>query len=171
MKTFRQIMLFFDRTTLAIAVFIAAAIIFIITMSVLSTKTGGENSALKTQLTGIKSLAEGALELKGVVEAKEKKTGLNKGAAVVPTLEQILKSLGMKATVIRPSAKNKVKEFTEEDAELEIQNIDLNSIVNLLFKIDNSPVPMKIKNTSIKTTFENPDKFILKLTVSLISKG
>jgi hypothetical protein len=51
-----------------------------------------------------------------------------------------------------------------------MHNADLNSIVNLLYKIYISPVPMKIKSAAIKSTFEDPDKFIVKLTISLLSR-
>ncbi len=86
-------------------------------------------------------------------------------------MEKILKSLGLEARVIRPMEKKKANEFAEENAELEIQGTDLNRIVNLLYKIETFPVPMKIKNAAIHTTFEDPDKFIVKLTISLLSKG
>ncbi|MEK7308645.1 MAG: hypothetical protein AAB089_06215, partial [Nitrospirota bacterium] len=85
-------------------------------------------------------------------------------------LEQMLNSMGLKAKVIKPLEKKQVREFTEEDAEIEIENIDLNNIINLLYKIENSPVPMKIKTANIKTSFENPNVFILSLTASLISR-
>jgi len=119
----------------------------------------------------LQSMTEGLTGIKSTVELKEKKIGLTKAGGIVPALEQILKSIDMKAKAIRPTEKNKVKEYIEEDAELEIQGTDLNSIVNLLYKIDNSPVPLKIKNSAIKTTFEDPNKFNLKLTVSLLSKA
>jgi len=62
------------------------------------------------------------------------------------------------------------KEFTEEDAELEIEGINLNQIVNLLYRIENSPFPLKVKNTVMKTAFENQNVFILNITASLIDK-
>ncbi|MBI5407749.1 MAG: hypothetical protein HZA14_00115 [Nitrospirae bacterium] len=170
MNTLIRKILFFDGITSALAGLIIIAVICIVTAHVFSGSVGKENNALKAQLTEMSSLAEGLVELKSVVESKEKKIGLSKTSGVVTTLEQTLKSLGLKATVIKPLTKNKVKEFTEEDAELELRNVDLNGIVNLLYKIDSSPAPMKIKNAAIKTTFEDPNKFTLKLTVSLLSK-
>ncbi len=119
----------------------------------------------------IQAFAGDVIEIKSFVESKEKKIGLRKSSGVVSTLEQVLKNIGLKAKKIKPLNKKKVDVFTEDNAELEIENTDLNSIVNLLYKIENSRVPLKIKTAAIKTTFENPDKFILKLTVSLLSKG
>jgi hypothetical protein len=129
-----------------------------------------KNNKLKTQLTDIQSLSNEVIQIKAIVESKEKKIGLRKSTGIVSTLEHILKSLELEAQVIKPLQKTNINEFTEENAELEMHNADLNSIVNLLYKIDISPVPMKIKSAAIKSTFEDPDKFIVKLTISLLSR-
>ncbi|RJQ18988.1 MAG: hypothetical protein C4560_06650 [Nitrospiraceae bacterium] len=171
MKDFIRKILFFDRTTLTLASLSVVAAVSVIMVSVFSGNRERENKALNAQLTELMSLREATLDLKNTVESKDRKTGPGKSVGIVSTLEQTLKNLGVKATVLRPLTKNRIKEFTEEDAELEIRNIDLNSIVNLLYKIDNAPLPMKVKNVLIKTGFEDPNKFVLKLTVSVINKG
>jgi hypothetical protein len=148
-----------------------AVTIFIITMSIIVGDKEKKNTLLKDQLTEINSLSEGLLQIKSIVSSKEKKIGLTDSSGVVSSLEQILKQLGIEASVIKPLEKKHVKEFVEQDVELEIKDIDLNSIVNFMYRIENAPQPIKVKSTLIKTSFENPDRFILKLTASLISKG
>jgi len=129
-----------------------------------------KNSSLKEQLKEMETLKEELIQIKDVVESKEKKIGLIKISGVVPALEQTLNSLGIEAKVIKPLEKKTIKEFIEEDAEVQIENIDLNTIVNLFYTIENSPIPLKIKGAAIKTTFDKPDKFTLGLMVSFISK-
>ncbi len=160
-----------DRISLLLMTSIMAVTIFIITMSIIVGDKEKKNMSLKNQLTEINSLSEGLLQIKSIVSSKEKKIGLTNSTGVVSSLEQILKQLGIEASVIKPLEKRHVKEFVEQDVELEIKDIDLNSIVNLIYRIENAPQPIKIKSTLIKTSFENPDRFILKLTASLISKG
>ncbi|MBI5740840.1 MAG: hypothetical protein HZA16_08965 [Nitrospirae bacterium] len=169
-KPVRKI-LFFDRPVSILSLLAVAAVISAAVISSYAGKITKSNITLKSQLAELQSLSRELVGTKALVESKEKKIGLTRTGGVVPVLEQTLQSLGMKARVIKPLRTNKVKEYTEEDAELEIQDADLNSIVNLLYKIDNSPAPMKIKNASVRAGFEDPDKFVLKLTVSLISKG
>lgn len=130
-----------------------------------------DNSRLETQLSRMITDSAEIIRLNAEVRAKEKKAATGRSAAAVSVLEQILKELGIEARAIRPLGKNKINGFTEENTELEIKGTDLNRAVNLLYRITNSGVPMKIKSSSIKTTFEDPDKFIIKLTVSRISKG
>lgn len=166
-----QKILFFDRFVLVLSLLVVATVIFTVSASVYTKGIERTNTTIKSQISKLQALQGELAAIKGVVESKEKKIGLTRTGGVVPTLEQTLGSLGMKAKVIKPLEKNKVKEYVEEDAEVEIQDTDLNSIVNLLFKIDNSPAPMKVKNAIIRTTFEHPNKLIFKMTVSLISKG
>jgi hypothetical protein len=160
-----------DRISLLLIISILAVTIFTITMSILVRDKEKKNISLKSQLTEINSLSEGLLQIKSIVRSKEKKISLTNSSGVVSTIEQTLKELGIEASVIKPLEKKHVKEFVEQDVELEIKDIDLNSIVNLIYRIENAPQPIKIKSTLIKTSFENPDRFMLKLTASLISKG
>ena len=126
---------------------------------------------MRAQLAEINQLSEGLLQLKSAVRGKEKKIGLTGSTGVVSTMEQILRGLGLEASMIKPLEKKHVKEFLEQDVELEIKGIDLNSIVNLLYKVENAPQPLKIKSAFIRTSFENTDRFILKLTASLVGRG
>ncbi len=164
-------LIFMDRGILVLSSILILALFFTISSSIYVNNYESENKILKNRLDEIQELAGDVIEIKNFVESKEKKIGLRKSSGVVSTLEQVLKNIGLKAKKIKPLNKKKVDVFTEDNAELEIENTDLNSIVNLLYKIENSRIPLKIKTAAIKTTFENPDKFILKLTVSLLSKG
>ncbi len=164
----KQIIL--DKSLLVLSFFIASALIFAITIFVYTGNYADENNSLKTQISSISDQAETVMALKKTVDAKEKKIKSGKSRGAVSALERILDKLGLKAAAIKPLDKKKVNNFMEEKADLEIENTDLNSIVNLLYKIENSPVPMKITTAAVKTSFEDPEKFTLKMSVSLLSK-
>jgi hypothetical protein len=162
--------LFADRTLLVLAAAILTVIMFTVTSFVYTGSVRETNGRLEAQLTRLLAESGEIIRLNSEVSYKEKKAATKRSAGVVSTLEQLLKGLGLEAMVIKPLGKKTVDEFTEENAELEIKETDLNSVVNLLYQIDTASVPMKLKSASIKTTFEDPDKFILKLTVSRLSK-
>ncbi len=168
MKTIKMFLL--DRTLLVLAAAILSVFIFTVTSFVYTGNVRETNSRLEAQLTRLLAEKGDIIRLNSEVASKEKKAASRRPAGVVSTLEQILKGLGLKAKVIKPLGKKTVDEFKEENAELEIKETDLNRAVNLLYQIDTASVPMKLKSASIKTTFEDPDKFILKLTVSRLSK-
>ena len=163
--------LFYDKTISVLTVLSVIVIITIIVTSIYANETKSRNKALRGQLREINSLASGVVGTKGFVESKEKKIGLRKTKGVVSTMQQILTSLDLEAKTLKPLDKKKVLEYLEENAELEIESTDLNHMVNLLYNIESSPIPIKIKSTAIKTSFEDPDKFTLKMMLALITKG
>ncbi|MDH4028417.1 MAG: hypothetical protein OEU95_06285 [Nitrospirota bacterium] len=160
-----------DRSTMVLIAVVLLAMACNIILFILAGDIEKKNVSSSPRIAEMRSLANETLQIKDIVEAKEKKIFAGRSGGVVSTLEQILKDHGLKAQVIKPLDKKKTDGFTEEGAELEIQGADLNSIVNLLYTIENSPAPMKITYADVKTMFEDPDKFILKLTVSLLGKG
>ncbi len=170
MKRHGMNILFSDKTLLGLAAAIVTVIIFTVTSFVYNGNIKDKNDRLNIQLERILNIENDVGRLIKEVNSKEKKISKMRAAGIVPTLEQILKKLGLKAISIKPLGKKKADAFTEENAELEIKNLDLNRIVNMLYMIKTSRVPMKIKAASIKTAFEDPDKFIIKLTVSRLSK-
>jgi len=161
--------IFSDRYTTVLTAAVPLLIIFILFAYISINKQQKVNKILTDQLKEIQTMQREFLYIKDRVESKEKKVGLVKATGIVSTVEQMLDSMGLKAKVIKPLDKKKIKEFTEEDAELIIEGIDLNAIVNLFYKLENSPYSVKIKNADMKTTFENPNKFILNITLSLIT--
>jgi hypothetical protein len=171
MKNRARNILLYDKTILVLSFAILLTIILTIMSVIYARNFEGKNSQLRNTLSEMQALSKDVIQIKAVVESKETKIGLKKAAGIVSALEQILKVHGLEAKVIKPLGKTTIDDFSEDNAELEIEGTDLNSIVNLLYKIDISPVPLKIKAASVRSTFENPDKFILRLTVSLMSRG
>jgi predicted metal-dependent hydrolase len=159
-----------NKIPLLLSAAILSAVIFIISVSAYTNSLAKKNRNIKKQIEEITSLSAGLSEIKRLVEIKEKKIGSAKHQGVVTTLEDILDSLGLKASKIKPSDKKRLDEYIEENAEVKIEKIDLNETVNLLYRIDVSPAPMKIKSIDMQTTFENRDIFILNLTVSMLSR-
>lgn len=163
-------MFFLNRSALVMLSLIVLSLILILVTSVLTRGIQGRNKSLLAQIGQMQDLAGSINEIKGLVESRENKIRAHSGAGIVTTMEKMLESLGMKAKTIKPSEKRRIDEYSGENAEVEIDGTDLNRIVNLLYKIDSSPAPLKIQGTSIRSSFENPDRFVLKLTVSLLGK-
>ena len=129
-----------------------------------------KNSVMKAQIDQMTALKDYVRKVNDAVKSQERKMGLTKAVGAVSAIEQSLNSLGLKAKTIKPAGMKNIGEFREEDAEMVIEGMDLNKTVNLIYKIENSVLPLKIKTANIKTTFENPDKFVVNLTVTLIRK-
>lgn len=160
-----------NKKSIVLAAAIIAAFIYIVVVSAHMRSINKKSAALNTQLAELNSLGSGIMEIKQLVESKERKIASASPKGIVATLDEILTGLSMKAEKLKPGDKKRVDEYVEENAELEIKNIDLNGIVNLLYRIDSAREPMKVKSIDMKTSFENREIFSLNLTVSLLSKA
>jgi|GEM_PF-1795138 hypothetical protein len=167
MKNLLRLVLSDRLSMLIIVVFILTATFASIT-SITLRKERTINQRLRSQIRELNLLNERFNSIKGYIESKEKRIGLVKTQGVVSAIEHILNSLGMKAKAIRPIKEERLGGYILEDAEVEIQDTDLNAIVNLLYKVENSRFPLRIKETLMKTAFEDPERFTLRITVSLI---
>lgn len=171
MKNMVKKIIFLDRVVFVMLSVVLLLAIFTITSFIYASRGERKNMALKTQLSEMLLLKDDILKIKDIVQSQERKIGLVKLTGAVSELEQTLKSIGLKAKVIKPLGIKKTEGFIEEDVELIIEGVDLNKIVNLLYKIEHSHLPLRIKTVEMKTTFENPNLFILSLTASLINKA
>ncbi|MBI5665614.1 MAG: hypothetical protein HZC49_11110 [Nitrospirae bacterium] len=171
MKNQARNILLYDKIILVLTFAILLTVILAVVSVIYKRSFEDKNKQLRNRLSEMQSLSKDVIRIKTVVESKETKIGLKKAAGIVSALEQILKTQGLEARIIKPLGQTKSDEFTEDNAELEIDGADLNAIVNLLYKIDISPAPLKLKAASVRSSFENPDEFILRLTVSLMSRG
>ncbi|UCH44691.1 MAG: hypothetical protein JSV11_10395 [Nitrospiraceae bacterium] len=160
-----------DRVLQVMILGIFLCIIVIFTTVMYGRQMDREVESISASLTEMQSLSSTMVNLKNHVSSKEKRLGLTKTAGPVSALEKILETLLMKASELKPLEKRKLTDFFEEDARLEITDIDLNQIVNLLYRIEQNPAPLKIKSAQLLTGFEDSSKFTLTLTVSLISKS
>ncbi len=150
---------------------IVLALAYIVTISAYNGSANNKNSTLTLQLEEINSLSGGLIKIKHLVETREKKLNSGRNKGVVTILDEILDSLKLQAGKLKPSDKKRVNDYTEENAELEINRLDLNEVVNLLHRIESSPSPMKVKSVNIQPVFDNNDLFIINLTVSLLSRS
>jgi len=161
----------YNITTLIIILLLILTVISSIALSIYARKESKTNTELNSQLREMQSMKDRFIKLKEMIDLRERKIRHTKGEGVISILEQTISSIGLKPDEIRQINKNNIDGYSLEDVEFEIRGINLNEIVNLLYKIENSPFPLRIKGMFIKTAFDNPDRFTLKLTVSLISEG
>ena len=162
--------MYFDKATAVITLAVIACFILAISTFIHSGNVREEIETLKSSLSGIQSKSPELIRIISIVDSREKKMERNKSRGIIAILERTMKDLNLNANALKPMEKKQVLDLFENNAELIIESIDLNSTVNLLYRIENSAEPLKIKKASLKTTFENTDKFRLELILSLMSK-
>lgn len=129
-----------------------------------------ELARIKSQYAEMSLLNEEFISLKAKVDEAERKKKLSKINGVIPALDEVFSPLGLKNRIksIKPAGSREISGSIEEEADVSVEKVSMNEMVNLFYKIENSPMLLVIKKAGIKTSFEKPDLLNLNLTVSFI---
>jgi len=152
-----------------IALFATPAIIAIIMFRVyLSSKD--ELNGLKQQQKEMQALKSEFQALKGIVDSAEAKKSLSKVQGIVQAVDELSLSLGMKAKVksVKALGARDIRYAIEEDADVQVERVTMNELVNMLYKIENAPMALSLKRVNIRTAFEDPALLNISMTLSLI---
>jgi len=86
-------------------------------------------------------------------------------------LEDIGRKIGIreKITVLKPLEERTIRGYMERGVETKINGIDINQLINLLYRIENHSALLIIKEFSMKSRFDNPDLVDITIKTSLIN--
>lgn len=131
-----------------------------------------ELTALKKKQREFSALAGEYRSLKGSISALERKKTLTKSASIAQAIGDISRSLGVAGKVKSikgTGARQTPNQMNEETAEIQIEKLSINEVVQLLYKIENAPMILAMKTVVIKKSFENPELLDVTMTVSLFT--
>lgn len=131
-----------------------------------SSKTRYERA--KSRLAQMTSLRDELQPVRQRVASLESRKGLTKAQGIVDAVGKVIEPLGLKAKVksIKPVG---VKEASEERAEVAIEKVSMNEMVNILYAVENAPMLFIIRKTTVSTSFENPELLNVTITLSLVT--
>lgn len=132
----------------------------------------GELSALRKKYDEFSILAGEYRSLKEKISAIERKKALTKTTNIAQVINDISQSLGMAGKVksIKGTGTRKTpNQLNEETAEIRIEKLTINEMVQLIYKIENAPMILAMKTIVIKKAFENKDLLDVTMTVSLFT--
>lgn len=131
-----------------------------------------ELAALKKKYNEFSLLAGEYRSLKGNISTIERKKALTKTESIAQAIDDISQSLGMAGKVksIKGTGTRKTQnQMSEETAEIKIEKLTINEMVQLIYKIENAPMILAMKTVVIKKSFENPQLLDVTMTVSLFT--
>jgi len=110
------------------------------------------------------------VSLKKRVDSAESRKDLSSAQGIVQAADEVFQSIGLKDKVktVKSTNRRDMKEGTEEEAELLIEKVSMNEMVNIFYKIENAPMILTIKKAVIKKSFENPELLNISLTLSFL---
>lgn len=108
--------------------------------------------------------------LAGSVSAVESKRSLSKVTGIVQAVDEVFQSIGLRQKVksVKLISTRDLNDAVEEDAEVLVEKVDMNELVNIFYWIDSAPMVLAVKSTNIKTSFDTPERLNASLTLSFI---
>jgi hypothetical protein len=155
---------------------IAGLVIFILMISVALTILANERKdllQLKEQRKEMIVLKDALLLLSRKVNNVEAKKELSNVQGIAQAVEEVFSSVGLKDRVktVKSTGKRETKDGLEEEADVYIEKVTMNEMVNFLYRIKNAPMVLTVKKVTIKKSFENPELLNISLILSfLLSK-
>ncbi|OGW47256.1 MAG: hypothetical protein A2Y66_02010 [Nitrospirae bacterium RBG_13_41_22] len=152
-----------------LSVFIGFIIIISLAIRLLSSEKR-ELKLLREQQKEMIIVKDKFLSLKQRIDAVESKKNLSNVQGIVQAVDEVFLSIGLKDKVktVKSTGRRDMKDGFEEEAELQIEKVSMNEVVNIFYKIENAPMVLTIKKASIKKSFENPELLNIILTLSFL---
>lgn len=132
-----------------------------------------EVNSLRKKIVEARLLGEEYREIKERLDSSERKLSLQMGIGIVQSLDNIFSPLGMKDKVksIKGVGTREIEdEIVEERADILLEKVSLNELVNLLHRIEAGPAMLSVKKIGMKKSFETPELLDVTITAALFSK-
>jgi hypothetical protein len=159
-----------NRRTLYIVIIAAASVALCVSLLNVSNSLRSRLGSTKAQHGELLALKNDFLSLKTRISGAEGKKSLSKVQGIVQAVDEIFNPLGLRGKVksVKPSVARDMKDIIEEGAELQLEKVDMNEVVNIFYRIENSPMSLSIKKANIKPSFENPALLNITMNISLV---
>ncbi len=108
--------------------------------------------------------------LKSSMDVIESKKSITNVKGILQAVDEIFLSLGLKQRIrsVKPLATIEAPGVVEEEAEVQVERVNINEAVNLFYRIENAPMSIFIKKTAMKASFENPANLDITMTIALV---
>jgi hypothetical protein len=156
-----------DKPTAAVlAAVLASAVLFVSMLGLLSSAKG-KLSSLESARAEMRELGAEYAALGLKVGALEKKRGLTRIKGIVEAVDGVFEPLGLKEKVesVKPIGSD---DPLEERAEVTVEGVSMNEMVNFLYSIENSPMLLLIRKIEVKTSYMKPERLNITLTLTFL---
>ncbi len=129
-----------------------------------------ELKLLKEQRKEMLMLSGEFLAFKQRIDVVESKKKLSNVQGIVQAIDEVFLPIGLKDKIktVKSTGKREIKDGFEEEADLQIEKVSMNEMINIFYKIDNAPMVLTVRKAAIKKSFENPELLNIALTLSFL---
>jgi hypothetical protein len=152
---------------------IVGLIVFITVLTILTSLLSAgrrELGMLKDQRKEMTALRGEYLSLREKVDLVEGKKNLSRVEGVVQAVDEVFSSIGLKNKVktVKSTGKKEIMDGFEEDADVNLEKVTMNEMINIFYRIENAPMVLTVKKAVVKKSFENPELLNVSLSVSFL---
>jgi len=110
------------------------------------------------------------LSLKQRIDSVEGRKSQSGPQGIVQAVDEVFQSMGLKDKIktLKSTGKREIRDGFEENADLSIEKVTMNEMVNILYRIENAPMVLTMKKVTIKKSFENPELMNISLDLSFL---
>jgi len=154
---------------LGLAVLAAFLLAAAIGLNVLSSERR-EVEKLRKQHVEMLSIKDEYSSLSRVVQAREARKNLSNAQGIAQAVEEVFLPVGLKDRLksIKSTGRRETNDGYEEEADISIEKLSMNEMVNIFYRIENAPMVLTVKKVAIKKSFENPELMNISLLVSFL---
>lgn len=126
---------------------------------------------LRVQQKEMSLLKDEFASLKDRIDSIKGRGLLTKIGGIVQAVDEVFATSGLKDKIksVKPVGKREIKDALVEEAEVQIEKVNMNEMINIFYKIENAPMILSIKKATIKTSFENPELLNITMTLSFVN--
>jgi hypothetical protein len=162
----------FSRSSIPVAL-VLLLFVLILPVLVMQRASQKEVDALKSKRNGLALLTTEFSALKGQVDVVEQKPAPSQAKGIANVLDDIVSSLGMKGKLkaVKGLGSREIKgPMTEESAEVHLERVSMNELVNMFYRIGEAPAILSVRRTTMKKSFENPELLDVTMTIALFTR-
>lgn len=127
----------------------------------------------KAELERFAGVAQTYLRKKGAVDAISKRAyAANGDKSTIAVLEDIARSAGAGERIVsvKPLGESERLGYTEKTFDLKLDSVDLNTLVNLVYAIENHRTLLQVREFSMKSRFEDPNLLDISIKITHLAK-
>lgn len=161
------------RPNIALASVILGLFILLIPSLLLERSAKKELDALRSKKKELSSLISEYRSLKDNVDSVEKRSAIIQTRGIADAMDTLLSSLGIKGKMksVKAVGNREIQgSMAEESAEVQIEKLTLNELVNMFYRINEAPMILSVKRVTIRKSFEKPELLDITMTIALFTR-
>lgn len=162
-----------SRRRIIIAALLIGLYVLIIPAFVMERSAGKELDMLRAKQKELSVLSEEYKLLKENVDFTEQRSTLAQIRGIASAVDMLSSSVGMKEKIKSVkviSARELRGSMTEESAEVHLEKVTMNELVNIYYRVHEAPMILSVKRAAIKKSFENPELLDMTMTIALFTR-